>query len=325
MDANTLVCQTDRFWSGRNEKFLKDQVEDLPTSLYHFTNSKAFQQILENKEVWGRSIFNQSDPTELRYANLLLKQASMKLDQRSFAGHSSLATSMCRVVIDHALSKNFSETLHTFIISLTANSESMALWKSYGHQGKGFCLGFAPVKVGQLSLVDEIGKSASLWKVVYQRAHQEAIFEETLDAYLAYIDEKVAPFFDQLSKAEQDEVWKEIGANWLTEIQIRCCLIKHPSFEFEKEWRIIFSEPKVDVLKPSKSALKFDSELKPYVPVPFGANSTELPLCLSSVICGPTHHEEAISAAIKLLENAKLPEVKVEWAFPDFRAALSRD
>lgn len=254
----------------------------LPATLYHYSTAQGLLSMVKSGHIWATESRYMNDPREfLHGAELILQIVERRLEKKA----SQVLFDLREAVRLHFEEKR--QNLRIFATSFCVNGDLLSQWRGYGDVGGGYALGFRP----ELLLGSEPEARPPLRvlrRVLYDRAEQERIIDEWLDAvdstskvpegFWSAFSEAVVSFKDA-AYAEEDE-WRliQFGRAWHGS---RAWL--HPVEFRERKGRII---PYAD-LDLSKSR---------------GAYASKLPI--SEIVHGPTQDVERSGKALRLLAEA---------------------
>ena len=218
-------------------------MEDFPKILYHYTTINTFYNMMEHSlryekddihpqyiNMWATHYAYQNDPTEcqlffeglqkgvLDYTeknNIKLDDKSKELIQRPWYG------------------------LNIFTISFSEQEDDLTMWRGYGQNGDGVCLGF------------DFSKVPSTLPITGTKSDERKYTSESAPAYLLSKNIRKCEYIDINNKNIAEEACKKTVANILDEdhkwTDVKQLMIfneyapiyKHYKYEVEGEWRII--------------------------------------------------------------------------------------
>lgn len=246
--------------------------EILPDTVYHYTNGSAFLGIVQNKELWASHIRFQNDKTEAIYSLGILREV-LEEEKEIFVQKG--------FDIEKILSFTSSFTgLATFTLSFSGKKDDLNQWRSYANTTPSYCIGFSTALLRQIIIENKKEKVSDVKsitetlfaKCIYKRDIQKSIIENIINHVMKteivkgkYIEEGIAGLIMQ--------DFLPISA-----------FFKHPSFEEEDEYRLMFSPVKNDKINIRIGKNGFI----PYVKVPFSED------CLRDIIIAPCPDEKHI-------------------------------
>ncbi len=242
--------------------------------LYHYTDQKGLLGILESRCLWATEIQYLNDAQEFWYAfDIAEREINNRLDQTK---EIKVKTKL------EALNDEMGTLsgISLFVSSFSQRQDSLSQWRSYVGSQPGFALGF------DVSELKRIGEKAefSLQSCLYQPSEQSQKLQEIIDKAMSVDFNTVSGYVDP-DNPNLIHVLK-MGGDFLDNLIITAPLLKHTSFEDEKEWRLISNikrNPNVK-FRPGQSMITPYTEIK-----------LELDGYLSSlkqIIIGPSPHKE---------------------------------
>lgn len=222
------------------------QVE-YPEQLYHYTKSDAFLSILKNKELWASHILFQNDKKEATYALDLLSESLNK---------NVSAFTMNNIDIQNLLS-NIKPYIgqQIFTISFSEKCDDLNQWRSYGNSNPSYCLVFSPYKLAQHICKNDSDEcyfsDVKFNKCIYNPETQREIINKLINNVLKELEEL------QITE-------KNIEEKLLQDFLTVSAFFKHPSFEEEQEWRLVFQSVKTH----SVNIRTTKSGFIPYIKIP---------------------------------------------------------
>lgn len=244
-------------WANSLSFELANLIEPSPEhSIYHYTNSDALIGMLESGKVWATHVRRMNDSAEYKIGvELVARLVQENLDRQS------------RSLVERALSNL--ESVDTFIACYSSVANRLSQWRAYAGPGVGYCVGF---KTGEMATTD--GRMPPLEKVIYSEQVARSVVVRLLDG--------VEEFLVNNNDFGEVEVGYLLGMLEGVFNSI-ACLIKHPGFEEEAEYRQIY--------QPCKSLLELETKfrsgrygLTPYVEIGF-LTVDRLPI--ESITIGP--------------------------------------
>lgn len=278
-----------------------------PDTLYHYTSRLGLLGVLGSKKVWATSSRFLNDTAEFNYAAQLLS---------AYVDRATPQSAFDEVMHRHFL--NFADVgrvaLQLFVVSFSANGDSLSQWRAYGNPGNAYAIGFSGLKL------HEVCRAQGLALAPCEYFDHDAAFEKVLRqarvaASQAGIDHARLVNYVGLFSGKGD-IDSEVG-DWYLQLQlsmIRCCILcKHPSFAEEEEWRAIRLGSGDRRFRPGKSYLI------PYVEVDLSS------LCYSGlideVVIGPTPAPLADEESLKWFLNEQVaPDPKIRLSGSPFRS-----
>lgn len=255
-------------------------IEDRPPPiLYHYTSAAGLLGIIENRQVWLSDSSYLNDRSELKHADQLLSNiiAGIGRDVDSDA-----KTGACISKIQDWISNN--RFVCPFVMSLSEEGDLLSQWRAYCPQSGGFSIGFR----SNFNKWIDAPFSHVLRPCVYDGDYQRKI--------LAYYVRLEIP----IGTSEPSFTGFEIFYRVVRPV------LKHPSFEEEKEWRLLSMDD-----QSLFEGIQFRASgnlIVPYFPAKF--SGSKLPI--EEVIVGPcTDMALSVASIRRFLDGNGLSTVRV--------------
>jgi Protein of unknown function (DUF2971) len=272
-------------WQNRLTRWEERLRENPADLLWHYTSLETLQKIIGcpktihasllgkmNDYQEGRWLLSRvrEDPSVFRDIVSSGIANGSQLHRGMLAGHSPL--------------------LHTFVFSLSSQSDLLSQWRAYANGGRGVAIGFDVSEMTETVKCwrhwDKLENKIVLAPVEYEEENQKIVIDvlvqklmerqEVYDRHIRDIDPRATGLSRQRPLLET--------RSWLMEIlRFFEPHFKNPAFKEEREWRLIYyasQSPEAAPLVPSYRVSKYDDDLIPYV-------EFRLATCIRSVILGP--------------------------------------
>jgi Protein of unknown function (DUF2971) len=199
----------------------------LISPLYHYTDQKGFLGIVRTKTIWMTHTQYLNDRREFLHALDLVREEIKRLlsveDQES-----SRARALTQMEQALGLSP---QSINVCVCSFSEESDSLSQWRAYGTPG--FALGFSGTFLKEAADKQKF----YLARCVYDQGEQFEIVRALVEEVL---EENLSPKPDNGSEdAEDYDIRIKLGGNLLPYVNRYAPLLKHESFEGEREWRIV--------------------------------------------------------------------------------------
>jgi len=266
-----------------------------PPLLYHYTSYEAAKNIIQTTSIWASDAYELRDSQEVQYPSRLLKE-EIECRQRCFQKRKeSLFADLWSALLEELKTpKNCYPDV--FVFCLTEHRMSDRHWTEY-HADTGYALGFglpAPWKLG-LYMPPEEDVDAVLRRVVYDPSLQRQMLVDVVDTFVAWFSEWAEGVLPQSGKSTSDQLpsWlvRSFAQSFKDFASRVIVSIKDPSFEHEREWRVIVAPtPKLPLEHDSQRSMNWRktrhvaSKTVKYALLTPGKDEL-LPLC--SMIAGP--------------------------------------
>lgn len=251
-------------WSESLRQELAHLISENPEKIvYHYTDVRALIGMLDSGKIWATHVSRMNDVIEYEIGVAFVTQCIRANLQRPSGA-----------LVDKVISRL--RSVDTFIACYSAAPNRLSQWRAYSGAGTGYCIGF---RTSEMATIDD--RMPLLEKVIYG--------EDVAESILLRLLENVDEFLNENDFGEV-EVGYLMGMLEATFNNV-ACIIKHPGFEEEAEYRHIY--------QPSSSAILLETKhrvgrfgLTPYVEIGF-LQKGRLPI--ESITIGPckdTHAEE---------------------------------
>lgn len=197
--------------------------EDYPETLFHYTSSSAFLNIIQSGELWFSDFRYMNDLSELNYGVQLLTR---RLKERAETARGDDA-----MVLSVTLNQLEQEVRATdiFVFCMCEQNNLLNQWRVYGKDTVPVSIEFA---TRGFMFVNWAPHSFEIVPMVYDQQHQQKIADDVVSAGLEYMQAHRAAIFAS-TQALQDygTLFASSCIGWSS------CM-KHPQFAVEKEWRL---------------------------------------------------------------------------------------
>ena len=257
-------------WSELVRRELADLISENPAKvIYHYTDAPGLVGMISSGCVWATHVSRLNDATEYELGLSIVTQFVRDNIQKS-----------TRPLLEKAITQL--QSVDTYISCYSSSPNLLSQWRAYSGQGTGYCMGF---KTSELATVDD--RMPMVEKVIYSK--------DTAETVLSHLIERVDEFVN-----ERDFADVEVG--YLLRMlkgtfNIVACIIKHPSFNEENEYRQIYQpDTSIRALEVIYRMGRFG--LTPYVELEF-LEKGKLPI--ESVMIGPCRDPQSESRSLKLM------------------------
>jgi hypothetical protein len=303
-----------------------------PKQIYHYTNAAGLLGILQNKSIWATDAHCLNDAQELRYgtelaiayARSVLKAtdseviaAYLKRSIRSWGHRWSLRKA------SGGWSGRPMGSL--YLASFSEDGDLLSQWRGYA-EDTGYSIGLATEWWDLTSMPVPLRIPAlRLRRVLYSDEDQQKAFGPLLQAACRSLQEAADRFGDAAAlSAYEPRLQEYVG--WALYGMAPC--FKHPGFEEEREWRMVYVEGADD---PDHGGLNLSLRFRhaaigivPYVIIPIAASEGPYHgrLPITEVYHGPSDHMDVSEAVlIRLLEEHgyAIPHTRVKAALTPLR------
>lgn len=255
--------------------------EDL---LYHYTSLEALTKIVESGCLYATDVQFFSDASERKHtADILRGQIARQKGVRS---SNSTMLSQLLVWVSERLTRGHMQ----FVASFSTDGNLLSQWRSYCPQGKGVSIGFRPEVIIQAARAQEF----HIGKCIYDGGRQQELAKSILSK-IEEAAERLAENTDT-SKRHPSQSFHDVFEEVEGDLLRIAALIKHESFNEEKEWRVVSSIITDYVQAPIKYR-EGRSMLIPFIEFSLRANAAD-PLPFEHVILGPTPNPDSSQTSL---------------------------
>lgn len=258
--------------------------QDLPKApefLWHYTAANGLLGILSSDQLWATNTRFLNDSQEIAYGT---DQAIGALATHNLDGRKPETCRFVRGLGDPSkpIIRDFLDrTLEVFVACFCSKGDLLSQWRAYAGQDSagGYAIGFQlPGALPAWALSAPGGHGFALRRVLYNQAEQEKTLHDLIQRMVGLLD--VDP-----SDIERQNAFGKNLVDGLVEAATWC---KHPAFEEEQEWRIVYVRN--NDLNPLQIKHRINRGLVvPYVeltvPKRVGTNHEYLPV--ARINCGP--------------------------------------
>jgi hypothetical protein len=262
--------------------------------LYHYTDQKGLIGILSSKQIWLSHSQYLNDSREFRHA-IELVHDEIKILETSLPdpGDRDTAKSL------HEQLDGIEKT-NVMVCSFSEDRDSLPQWRAYGGR-TGFAIGFSSGSI----VSDPKNTGILLGKCIYEETDQRELLKSEIKIVF---DQKRK--WDRNGRTEDEE---GLPNQLIPKLLRLAPLIKHESFNSEKEWRLIGIE--------SCSSQNFGFREGVSTIIPYYRHSLlneKKEMSLHEVVVGPTPQPQlSISAVTSLLireQSGKRNEERIVWS-----------
>ncbi|MDC7243782.1 MAG: DUF2971 domain-containing protein [Sphaerochaetaceae bacterium] len=243
------------------DKFLQDKgfKYQYPEYLYHYTNSDALINIVENSEFWLTHIQYFNDKKEYHDGvDLILKTLTSRKDELG----SELFKSLKNIFLGNQW---LNKSMNVGVLSFSSKRDLLSQWRGYTKIGKGYCLG---IKTNELF---NQKMKVHFCRCIYHDSEKKIIVNSIID--------------DIIQRKKKEKSIDDIDAHAFFLFQYCSIIFKNESFFEEEEWRLItFPLANNDKNWNFRSG---ESTIIPYTKI-----NIDLKRTLNEVIIGPSDNQK---------------------------------
>ncbi|WP_251859959.1 DUF2971 domain-containing protein [Clostridium sp. Marseille-Q2269] len=260
--------------------------------LYYYTSISTLENIISKENIWLSNSKYLNDSTEIDYTNNLIYE----ICNGCLNGEKEF-DELFKQNMDILLNTIDIELRDTYILSLTENTDSLALWSNYSNYD-GYNLGFNYdyfqniFKEKKYRFIDKNEKSIFLnegedfvWyfgEVIYNKKHQQNIIKERVE----FLYKLYESFYDH--KADKD--FKSLIIYMINNIAYIATFFKDESFKEEKEHRLVFRIINKDIKKQIVKHRISNRVFIPYIELRLNSNAEGGNLPIEKVTIGPKNN-----------------------------------
>ncbi len=278
--------------------------------LFHYTGAHGMRGILNSDRIWASGAQHMNDWMEVVYGYDIMMSAL-----RSLVGSDNLPSRSQAVFTDvlRAMEQPDSPFVDAYFAAFCEKGNLLSQWRAYAGT-QGFAVEVDPLVIkGELTLTTKApARNLRLAKVEYDPEQQKKGFRQLLEELMETIEAQHGTS-DRLQGTLAEFV-RIVPSSW-------AATVKHPGFEEEQEWRVIF-QPMITVEEKYHSTEEFvirvedfelvtHVELMPSKVLPHHARQ-EPKLPIKSITCGPNVSMRSTMRALEiLLRNNGYEGVKI--------------
>lgn len=283
----------------KNELKSKDyeiQIESLetPKILYHYTSLSTFLNILKQVKdqqfiLRGTDIKYLNDWSEMDYGTNILSECLKYYEScnpEKENKSNQITPDKWREFLTLSTFKS-----EPFITSLSQNQDNLPMWSMYGDDGNGIAIG---LDFNIIKLEYNNSKIAKLRKCKYDN---KLLLEELKS------NDKILEILYNTFGIKESRIYLNPNIAY-NELAIRICIQKHPSYEYENEWRLI---KKASLFETDNNINVNSTTLKPFI-------ENKIQICaIKEIVVGPCKNFELTKNLIKIaLSNADIELNKIQ-------------
>jgi len=308
----------------------------IPKKLWHYTSIEGFYGITTTKQIYATDLRFLNDREEFTHARKLTEELIQESPETGPNGYGlrEIVRQTIKYLFDPGIGPLRPDYLQFFVVSFSAAEDQLSQWRGYSRGSSGASLGFDLSRLRQHEFgldLDRIRRStggdfpAFFAPCVYDQSKKKELIRFALHHGIEGLSsiynelpqvksllETKSPTSDYLSVFNEirEKVKDPMRMKRLVDAVLRTfidlfqivALLKNPSFEEEREWRLLISG-KQDEAPPYARQFRVGSTtLVPYVAYPFSTEpNAQVPL--SDLILGPGSDEHAVSAAQSFLHT----------------------
>ncbi|EPY6431386.1 DUF2971 domain-containing protein [Clostridium sporogenes] len=296
----------------------KEEIE-----VFHYTDINALKSILENKKLWVTRADFLNDLTETKYicdiVNSICEEEFAGIKNIKYGLNLFYENKQCDNYMENVDIKKYIENNRTknkkeiYILSTTQHEDSLPMWLNYSN-----CDGYN-IKINHAKYEKYLKSNGIL------NLHGEVVYVSCNDKKSSDKREKIINFIKgvYLSGKENNITPIDIEFSIISNLTILALFIKHPGFEYEKEYRFAFFSnywngemgQVYNVLSQIKKFRTKNNKLIPYIEIPINKESIEQitmsPTCNELNEIGLKEFLESIEFNVYDIEKSHIPYRKI--------------
>lgn len=262
--------------------------------LHHYTGVGALISIVETRRLWASHAYYLSDSREILYACDLLEQVILESICEYQGEVRSFITEFGQWIETFRVTPH-----HIYIFSLSEERSLLSQWRSYTPHGKGASIGFSALRLSEQLK----GSGGRIVRCIYKPDEQCELLKGLIHKMVTTFKQRI-PQLDVSGRPHSQKYYEYLEEFKGTILQV-LAILKHPSFNEEREWRIVspyfprYTGPEIRFREGASMIL-------PYIEIDISGGGSEQKL-FETVILGPSEHPNLSMAAISnFLANKKV-------------------
>jgi hypothetical protein len=186
-------------------------------TLYHFCSLDGFRGIVASKGLWYSGLQSSNDPRELKLGVEHFIDATAFVREQDYPGPDG---HFLQMIANELLKQHANRQFFCACFSLV--EDALPMWREYGNGCRGVAIGFRPTAI--------ISMPGRIQRVRY-------LNPDTPDDFRRLVRD-IGGYFDPTHSANDIRYW----LNAATSVLAALTALKHHTWEYEKEVRIIFTQ-----------------------------------------------------------------------------------
>jgi hypothetical protein len=258
-----------------------------PEILFHYTSIEVLTKIIDSVEdkicFFATHAMYLNDPTEYCNAISLLEESMKKFETDNKIQNKQSYNFKHHLFSDMSLM--FGEP---YLLSFSENDDDLAMWRSYGSDGRGVAIGLDRTKLQKYSR-DESNENTDLIKCLYEK-------DDIMNGLIKFWSKN----YDQISISDDG---KSIGLNnfdLFFNLTQFCFSFKSHAYTIEKEWRLC----KTDADSSSSSNKNIHYRERNGLIVPYLRHHFSKDI-IKKIVIGPCVNREMLKKSILMLLDSR--------------------
>ncbi|MHB8335900.1 MAG: DUF2971 domain-containing protein [Ignavibacteriaceae bacterium] len=274
---------------------------DCDKVLYHYTSAQVIKSILENRSFWCTDVNFMNDTLEIKYGKKIIKERLNSYLKNENDFNVQLVLKSLVQFVDN-------NVYDTYIACFSEEDDILSQWNNYADSGKGYNIGIQfnnnqnlITKVSHyLNRLDDDSITSTTSTVVLRKVFYE--IDEQLHIVNKFISDIVEGTKNTImSGSNFPTTWgADVAANAFNLLLEIIFSLKSPSFQEEKEWRLVYMIQKKFKEEIRKFKVK-DGIISPYLETYiFEDVNGVLEFPLQSINPGPMLPKDIVNKSIEI-------------------------
>ena len=239
--------------------------------VYHYCSVDAFLNIIQKSELWISDVRKSNDAKEFSWiSDKINSKIENKLVEEAQSLNAWKAGFKWNVDNDCYMDQ-------IYTVCFSESSDSLSQWRAYSQDGHGLAIGFSKELLTTLNSFDPY--CLKFGKIIYSEDKQEKFVNSVVDEIQKNTKTESAAYM--------------IGAGMSIHNKMRFMFYKNPSFNEEKEWRIVFlTKPGINKICNKIDGFQFltpkfrasDSKIISYLEMDFSKIKRDI---IKEIVIGP--------------------------------------
>lgn len=281
--------------------------------IYHYTSMKTLQKILEN--VKGDKLTLRA--TDIRYLNDITEGeiATELLKEKLIVHENSLPENDKKNIGKHLTDSklNFFKRIdpddpYPFIFSMSKSRDSLPMWNTYADNSLGVAIGF---------------KKQLLENIDYQYGFKFYDCDYEQKEIYKYIESNIVKMYRTIAiNANLIGIFSDLKGDLWGYFKESVPILKHHSFSYEKESRLVFQYP-INLENIDSHFKSIGFNIKDGLPKPFIEFKIDKSL-IGEIIIGPcVNYDLASDSLFRMLKKAGIDSTKSEFEVDRLKISIS--
>jgi hypothetical protein len=194
--------------------------------LYHYTTLTGLLGIVQDSTLWASDIRYMNDSAELKHSADLIR---MEVQDRIARGQGK--ANLLGQFVDWVVNRITNGHL-LFGASFRSHGNLLSQWRGYSAHGKGVSLGFSAGYILECATLQHF----QIGKCIYEPERQRQLVRQVVDAVEQQVDANIK---GGESRQQLSVIYRTVFESIELDLLRIAAILKHPSFQEEKEWRLV--------------------------------------------------------------------------------------